>query len=446
MKYTNRWRGISTFQVPSYLLGSELSDSALSVFLVIILSHRYRLARVNGIDATVTVGHDRLSQRTGLHRNTVNSALRELKRAGYLQAVPHRKKHGEFGATEYVICNPALQQPMLESKSLMWKNNQSYFLVPRCFVMESDERWSLAKLSGTEVRLYLTFLLFASYRKNNEFETSCPELRKRSTLAAVTFKQAMERLEEAGLVWLLPDIKTTRIRVEICDPYTGISLPEWSEDEESNPANYFFAGDKGQAKRARFNTDNPELVERLVRESLPDNSPVIRQQNNGDLRICCPFHEDHNPSCSVSLKKNGCFRCFGCREEGSLMKLLAGLKHISQGEAIRLRALAVGQCVEFRDPDTNAEAIYSYRDIAGKLIKQVIRYPNPDGSKRFAQRMPGTLLGIIRRFFGVTFSRHLRNVKSQRSPAKTCRPFLQVKRQNMHVTRFEECACQWGEF
>ena len=49
-----------------------------------------------------------------------------------------------------------------------------------------------------------------------------------------------------------------------------------------------------------------------------------------------------------------------------------------------------GKKVEYRDPDYKADAIYSYRDIMGRLLKQVLRYPpdeeHPD--KWFRQRQP----------------------------------------------------------
>jgi 5S rRNA maturation endonuclease (ribonuclease M5) len=58
------------------------------------------------------------------------------------------------------------------------------------------------------------------------------------------------------------------------------------------------------------------------------------------------------------------------------------LQGISKGEAIQQRAAFAEFEVEFHDPNSKAEAIYSYEDSQRKLIKQVLRYPD----KRFAQR------------------------------------------------------------
>jgi 5S rRNA maturation endonuclease (ribonuclease M5) len=60
------------------------------------------------------------------------------------------------------------------------------------------------------------------------------------------------------------------------------------------------------------------------------------------------------------------------------------LQGTSKGEAIQRRAAEAGLEVEYHDPDSKAEAIYSYKDSQGKLVKQVLRYPG----KRFAQRQP----------------------------------------------------------
>ena len=74
-----------------------------------------------------------------------------------------------------------------------------------------------------------------------------------------------------------------------------------------------------------------------------------------------------------------------CKEKGTLTQLAMKLQGISRGEAIQQRARVAGLLeVEYHDPDCKTEAIYSYRDSRGKLIKQVLRYPD----KKFVQRRP----------------------------------------------------------
>ena len=104
--------------------------------------------------------------------------------------------------------------------------------------------------------------------------------------------------------------------------------------------------------------------------------------------IQCPYHDDSNPSCSVSPRKNGCFYCFGCEAKGSFVDLMAEITQVTKADAIQQTAAALGQTVEYHQPDANAVAIYDYRDKYGKLLKQVLRYPDESGTKVFKQRQP----------------------------------------------------------
>jgi 5S rRNA maturation endonuclease (ribonuclease M5) len=175
--------------------------------------------------------------------------------------------------------------------------------------------------------------------------------------------------------------------LHLCDPYTGEPLHEQTGVDEDDPANYYVKGDKGQSKRWNLNTGDPKQVEKLVRSCLP-NGAVVIEYGKGDLMICCPFHEDSNPSCSVRPRKNGCFHCFGCGQKGNLTDLIRQLKSITKGKAIQQMAGVVGTKIEYHQPDKNAVATYSYRNAKGKLIKQVLRDPDENGKKVFKQRQP----------------------------------------------------------
>ena len=155
--------------------------------------------------------------------------------------------------------------------------------------------------------------------------------------------------------------------------------------DENDPANYSMKGDKGQSKRLNLNTGNAEQVEKVIRACISDE-PI--KQGNGDLMIHCPFHSDKNPSCSVSPRKNGCFHCFGCNESGSLTDLIMQIKGIAKGQAIQQTATAMGMKIEYHPPDKNV-IVYPYMNTKGKLLKQVLRYPDEDGQKVFRQRQPG---------------------------------------------------------
>lgn len=59
------------------------------------------------------------------------------------------------------------------------------------------------------------------------------------------------------------------------------------------------------------------------------------QSGDNYIMMCCPFHDDNNPSFSVSLK-DGEFRCFGCHEKGTFAELIAELDDITLKDALSL--------------------------------------------------------------------------------------------------------------
>jgi len=49
----------------------------------------------------------------------------------------------------------------------------------------------------------------------------------------------------------------------------------------------------------------------------------IETTGSGDqLKIICPFHDDHKPSCGVNTVK-GVFNCFSCPAQGNAMEFVA---------------------------------------------------------------------------------------------------------------------------
>lgn len=70
---------------------------------------------------------------------------------------------------------------------------------------------------------------------------------------------------------------------------------------------------------------------------------MFTESPTDDFLICCPFHEDTNPSCSVNLRK-GLWYCFGpCARGGQLEELIAKLEGISYLQAAVLLAQLEGK-------------------------------------------------------------------------------------------------------
>jgi len=47
------------------------------------------------------------------------------------------------------------------------------------------------------------------------------------------------------------------------------------------------------------------------------------------VKIHCPFHDDHTPSCSINLEK-GIFNCFGCPAEGNVFDFIAEMEGFTE--------------------------------------------------------------------------------------------------------------------
>ena len=70
-----------------------------------------------------------------------------------------------------------------------------------------------------------------------------------------------------------------------------------------------------------------------LRHALADVPRVVRalgldkgaQRQATGLTICCPWHKENTPSCSVTLGKDGTIRlrCFGCQATGDVFALIA---------------------------------------------------------------------------------------------------------------------------
>ena len=326
------------------------------------------------------MGHRTLAERSGLSKNSITEGMKALEDHLFIQQASTRRKHGEFGTKTYAICNPSDGEPLSAgSRNFFHSHGIRYSPLPNCIVLETSANWSLAQLSGSEVKAYVALCWFANKRRDNRFATTWSDLKSLAAFATtLTTEQALEKLTKRGLVSVSQAGKG--LHVELLDPYTGEPLHRETGDPADDPANYYHVGKKGRAKRLNLNGD-PEQVVSLLESCLPD-SPITRQ-GNGSVMICCPFHPDSTPSCSVDPVRRG-YHCFGCRESGPITKLITELLGISRGEAIQMLGRATGAQVEYHPPDRNAEAIYSYWDKNGRLVKQVLRFPG----KQFKQRRP----------------------------------------------------------
>ena len=66
----------------------------------------------------------------------------------------------------------------------------------------------------------------------------------------------------------------------------------------------------------------------------------IDQHGNGDqIKIICPFHNDHKPSCGVNLEKR-VYNCFSCDAGGNALDFVAHMEGLDPNKTSELRKAA----------------------------------------------------------------------------------------------------------
>ena len=363
-----RWGSIKVFQAPCAIFQSEplfpdspslktqpslsLSPSPLTILVVLYETAKGLQGKHADPFASVTIKQKLLIERTGFSKNVITKAAQDLEAKRFIKLAGRRKKYGEFGLNKYFLCDPSTGEPFKtrEGFKFLYANHASYFNIPVCLVRETAAEWSIAKMTGSALAAYASLSWLANRSGRNTIEVKPSDLKTLCNLTRPTLKKALDELETRGLIFM----DGTGKEFTLCDPNTGEPVHEFNGNQEDDPARYFQTAETG-GKKVNLNSGDPAQAEAWIRSCLPPGATVIDQEN-GDLTICCPFHDDSTPSCSVSPKKR-CFYCFGCKEKGTLTQLAMKLQGISRGEAIQQRAKVAGLEVEYHDPDSNAEAI-----------------------------------------------------------------------------------------
>jgi hypothetical protein len=373
----NQWGRLEQFQVPCKLFVNNtlsLSPNATKMLMFLYLKgkgrykqlQRYATPRGDQTISTVA-SQEEISLKIGCARNTLTSLAKELAAARWIEAPAQRRaKRGELATNEYFLLHPKTGQ-RLENLPV-----KPYFVVPACIIRKQEMHWSLRSMGRADFSLYATLLFRANQARKNTFDNNHALLLKMSGLSRGkkgTYSQAIESLQNKGLITV--DEET----ITLCDPMTGEPIVAVVE-AVNDPANYY---DRFNGKRITFNLVDPEALLRWVRDSLPNGEDVIPEKND-EYKIRCPYHADPDPSLNFNPRKNT-FHCFGCGAKGTIRKLVRDLTGISESEAIKQQADALGYDAAF-EPNSNAEAEYRYTDRSGELLYRVLRLPG----KQFSQQ------------------------------------------------------------
>lgn len=133
----------------------------------------------------------------------------------------------------------------------------------------------------------------------------------------------------------------------------------------------------------------------LMRNDFGDIIDVDATKVGKSWRALCPFHDDRNPSLSISEEK-GVYHCFGCDKNGRLSDGRLNRRHIEVEHA------------DFRSPSRRIVGEYSYKDQNGVEVYQVVRLEpksfffrhkdasgkwvnNAEGLRRYPYRLPEIL-------------------------------------------------------
>lgn len=126
--------------------------------------------------------------------------------------------------------------------------------------------------------------------------------------------------------------------------------------------------------------DDPHRVERDDDEDFVSNltdseAPLFEMVNlplTADNKVCCPFHDESEPSCAVYSDH---FYCFGCGEHGDRIDWLTKVEGMTKAEAvnhIKDWPAAPVRVVQNGDNDANKLAFIKSIWIAAKPIKGTI--------------------------------------------------------------------------
>ena len=130
----------------------------------------------------------------------------------------------------------------------------------------------------------------------------------------------------------------------------------------------------------RLNIKNKVDIVDIVRDYVP-----LVQKGKNYFGIC-PFHDDHNPSMSVSPERK-MYKCFVCGAGGDVFNFVQNYEKISYNEAVQKVASKIGIDIKL---DTNV------KKVDDKYINQYEIY---DISNKFYQNNLNTNLGKIARSY-----------------------------------------------
>ena len=142
------------------------------------------------------------------------------------------------------------------------------------------------------------------------------------------------------------------------------------------------------------------------------NIKLGRARKGGEAVVPCPFHDDREPSCSISAEKRS-FHCFGCEAKGNVLEFVADMEGLDRKSGLRAAAEKLAEICGIALSARKEPAQGSRMPQDGhRTVKQGVRPPpRSDGPPARVQRAqePSPAASMERnelRPFGLKFVAH----------------------------------------
>lgn len=140
--------------------------------------------------------------------------------------------------------------------------------------------------------------------------------------------------------------------------------------------------------KIRENTDIVEFIGKYI--------PLVKKGKN--YFGLCPFHNDNNPSLSVSREKQ-IYKCFVCGETGNIFNFLMKYDNITYIEAVSKIGEEIGISVagEFKKTDDKNQKLYEIYEIANKFYQNNLLTKKGESAREYLKKRQINL-DIIKEF------------------------------------------------
>jgi hypothetical protein len=323
--------------------------------------YRWMCSRI-GTSATFSAQLEAIGKATGLSKEAIINARRELQSNNLIQA---NKEGGPGGGYQFTVLNADNCLFPLDWNSRPWP---LYFSVPTASMISAiyPDKWT-----GTDALIYDALLEMISKTGKNELPLSGHWFK---AVSKNTLSDSEEHLEQTGFI-RVKGSGQDRI-IEILNPETSQSMPAKGADQEPIERAYYI--DPNTRARRLFNEEGltPEVFETYFRKSLPRGEEWSPGQN-----AHCPFHDDDKASLSINVE-TGQFQCFALCIEGSKlvtfeMRLL-DTDDVQEAWSSVAKKIGFKPCLRSRGKVTHR---HFYRDEKGDHRYMVLRFE--DGSASY---------------------------------------------------------------